>query len=362
MNLKRLHLQNYRNIEFEELEFEGLYQYFLGKNGQGKTNLLESIGLLSSVRSFRTNDLKQLVQEHFDAAGLFYILEHEKLGEVEILLKFGSKTRELRVNGEIVKKLSDFTGLFPVIVLSSLDMEIVRGAPSVRRSFLDQLICSVDNSYFVALRNFKTALSSRNSLLKRNATNGEFLAFENLMGDLALHISESRRKHVDQMEAYFEHAYSIFAPEHEIPRICYLPDIEISDVESYRKFLQDNRERDKILKSTQRGPHRDDLDIRLIDRKAKEFASEGQQRGLVSALRICQITYTRQQTGVLPLIVADDILGEFDPERRFHFWSALREEMQVFASGTEMPTKSRRNWNTFKVSKGSFQLEGSTKE
>lgn len=354
MQLKRLNLQNYRNIESSQLVFDGLYHYFLGKNGQGKTNILESIGLLAALRSFRTNDIRQLINDTSTESGLYYILEHEKLGETEILLRIKKGNRELRLNGEIVKRLSDFAGLFPAVVLCSMDMEMVRGAPSIRRRFMDQLISSVDPEYFVGLRNFQSALSSRNALLKSNATDMEIEAFEKILSPLAQLIFKKRKAHINQIEVYFEQAYREFAPESEIPKIKYLADLEIAEKDTYSEILDKNRSRDRLLKSTSRGPHRDDLDIRLGERKAKDFASEGQQRGLVSALRICQITYTREKTGVLPIILADDILGEFDPERRKHFWSALKEEMQVFASGTELPQKSQREWETFTVSAGTF--------
>jgi DNA replication and repair protein RecF len=355
MYLEKLNLQGYRNIEFAELGFAGLYHYFLGKNGQGKTNLLESIGLLSALRSFRTSDLRQLINEGSQEAGLCYWLKHEKMGVVEVLLRFRKGSRELRVNGESVRRLSDFAGLFPVIVLSSLDMEMVRGAPSVRRRFLDQLISAVDPEYFEAIRNYQSALASRNALLRDQGSDKELDVFEGMMIAPAMKMFKKRRDHIMQIERYFEEAYSVFAPDYEIPRIQYFADVEISTPDSFAKLLRDSREKEKIIKATQRGPHRDDLEIRLGDFKARDYASEGQQRGLVSALRICQITYTREKTGILPLILADDVLGEFDPERRRNFWLALKEEMQVFASGTEMPSHSRRNWQTFDVSNGRFR-------
>ena len=154
-----------------------------------------------------------------------------------------------------------------------------------------------------------------------------------------------------ELNEYFRTAYARLVPEGETAGLVYGPDTAAATREDFAALLLMNRPRDTLLKSTERGPHRDDLELLLNGRPAKQFASEGQQRCLVIALRLAQAGYFRAKGGVTPVLLCDDVLGELDPERRAKFWASLEGEPQVIATGTRRPD-DRAAWQVLPVAGG----------
>ena len=149
--------------------------------------------------------------------------------------------------------------------------------------------------------------------------------------------------------------YANIAEAEEGPELEFKVNTACEDVESVSRMLQDSRKRDQIMGSTQKGPHRDDFNLSLSIGGAKEYASDGQQRGLCVALRIAQARIFQQSLGLAPVLLADDVLGELDPHRKAGFWRACPPELQIIATGTELP-EARQDWTTWEVAQGRFSL------
>jgi len=145
--------------------------------------------------------------------------------------------------------------------------------------------------------------------------------------------------------------YGGIAEADEGPGLIYRPNVDCHDVEAYRRQLHDGRSRDRIMGATQRGPHRDDFNLSLHVGGAREYASDGQQRGLCVALRVAQAVFYRERLGVTPVLLADDVLGELDPVRRQGFWRACPQDLQIVATGTELPNDPE-NWTVFRIEGG----------
>ncbi len=349
-----INLENYRNVSFDKVSFKGRDQFLVGRNGQGKTNLLEALSLITSLRSFRTNKQKNLIGSEKDYSGIYYHIVHERLGELNVELKIKSKGKEIFVNGEAVKRQSEIIGDFPVVVFSSLDFELIRGTPSGRRGYVDQFVCSLNGQYFDALRRYHQALDQRNILLKSNGSIPEMEAFEQIMAVNALFIISQRRQMIHELGAILSETYQRMSESEEVPRLIFQPNLEAENVEEILGCLSNGRERDRIMKATSRGPHKDEYLFMLNGRLAKEIASEGQQRSLVSALKLGQIEIMKQKTNVSPVILADDVVNELDSGRRELFWHHLNQNYQIIATGTDRPAKTPLDWNYFSVEKGRF--------
>ena len=355
MKLSRIRLQNYRNISFLDLPLDGLTQFFVGKNAQGKTNLLEAVGLLTALRSFRTQEMGTLVRHDSIESKLAFDIRDESSGTVEVWITLRRRGKEVVVDGEKIQRFRDFIGRFPVVVLCSQDIQLLRGSPGVRRRWMNLLLSSASSDYYDGLREFHKLLNERNSLLKSNNRSEEMDVYEKMLAEKSFQLHTARVTAVSKLDSFLKNRYSLISPDEEYPELKYKPDSEGGSVDDYLRLFQNCRDRDFLLKSTQRGPHRDDLSIQLQSRKAREFASEGQQRSLIISLRLAQLEYLHQSSGERPVLLADDVLGELDSVREDRFWSAVGETVQVIATGTEVPiSESRGNWQVFEVNKGTF--------
>ena len=355
MRLAKLNLVNFRNIETARLDFEGRRTFFLGANGQGKTNLLEAIGFSFALRSFRTSEVRDLIRWEQPRTELLYRFEDASGNEIETHVTFNqTAAKEVFIDGEKVVRLGDFIGRFPSVVFCSEDLRLPRGSPSERRRFLDLVFSSSEAEYLEALRRYHRALRGRNSLLRNNGTDTELAAFETEMSSAAVVLGERRREGILELGDHFGERYHRISGSSEESSLRYLPDAEITEIDDFARFLRDGRQRDRLAKATQRGPHRDDFAFVLNDRDVRKFASEGQQRSTVLALRFGQADFLLQRQGVRPLILADDVLGELDSGRQSNFCSCLDDEFQVFATGTKPYLDGTEAWETFETEEGRF--------
>jgi DNA replication and repair protein RecF len=356
MRLRRLTLQNLRNVPFAEFCFTGRQQFFLGSNGQGKTNLLEAVGLVSALRSFRTADTGLLIAQGKREGALAAEFEHEKSGAVRVVITLRPGGKEVVRDGERITRLADFIGCFPTVVFSSQDQQLVRGAPALRRRWLDLALAGTDAAYLRSLTNYHRALDGRNQLLRRQASGAELAAFEAPLAEAAAALVEARRSGLAILAPQVASAYAALSAESEPATLAYAADTtpEGGDSSAWRAHFEKSRARDLQFRSSLSGPHRDDLDLRVGGRPARDYGSEGQQRSLVLALRLAQVSHVFGVTGVQPVLLADDVLGELDPARRRRFWAALGEDRQVLATGTEPPAAELGAWEIFHVSAGAF--------
>lgn len=355
MRLRKLTLRHFRNVGFAALEFSGRQHFLVGGNGQGKTNLLEAAGFVTALRSFRTSDSKLLIGHGQHCAALAFILEHERQGEAHVTIKLRHEGKELWCDQARVTKLAEYLGQFPTVVFSSQDMHLVRGSPANRRRWLDLTLAAMDAHYLRALQTFTRALADRNSLLKSGrAGQVELGAFERTLAPAACELIRLRREGLDALGKTFKASYARISDNAEPVALAYQPNFADASVDALLARLESARARDQQFRSTLTGPHRDDFHFSVRNTAAKDFASEGQQRSVVLALRLAQAAWFQEKSGIRPVLLADDVLGELDARRRTRFWSAIDPESQIIATGTHLPDAELGTWQVFEVSDGMF--------
>ncbi|MSU70253.1 MAG: DNA replication/repair protein RecF [Opitutaceae bacterium] len=366
MRLRKLTLRHFRNVGFAVLECSGRHQFLLGANGQGKTNLLEAVGFLTALRSFRATDNKLLIGHGQQVAAIACELEHERRGDTPVTIKLRHDGKELWCDEKRVTKLGDYLGKFPTVAFTAQDLQLVRGSPAGRRRWLDLTLAAMDASYFRALQTYTRALGERNALLKsgpgfaeasldRGKWDAQLSAFEQALAPAAAELITRRAAGLGALAVTLQTAYGQLCDGTEPAGLKYDPNFAEPSAEILLARFEAGRTRDAQFRMTLVGPHRDDFHFTVRGTAAKDFASEGQQRSLVLALRLAQAGWFQEKSGVRPVLLADDVLGELDPARRRRFWAAIDPESQVIATGTSLPAAELGAWQVFEVANGGFE-------
>lgn len=359
MLIHTLTLRHFRNASFAALEFLGPRQFLVGRNGQGKSNLLEAAGYLTALRSFRTTDSRHLIMRDQAEAAIACEVEREDAGTERVTIKIRRDGKELWRGDERVTRLADHVGRFPTVVFSSQDLQLIRGAPALRRRWLDLTLAAMDPVYLDCLQAYNRALAARNSLLKRpdGGAVRELPAFDRTLAPAGARLVALRAEGIAALGPEMEASYQRLCGDAETATLRYEAAPGGASGDELLAVLEAGRARDLQAGMTLSGPHRDDIGFVVRGMDAKDFASEGQQRSAMLALRLAQAAWFQRRSRVRPVLLADDVLGELDPGRRLQFWGAIDPQSQVIATGTEGPDPALGDWQVFTVAEGSFSRD-----
>ncbi|MSU22005.1 MAG: DNA replication/repair protein RecF [Pedosphaera sp.] len=338
MHLAHLRLREFRNYRRLDVDFQPGLHLFLGNNAQGKTNVLEAIYLLATLRSFRGIGSAQMVRH--GQKGFFVGAHLISQGEHEIKMYWSSQERKLTLDANPVQKLSDYFGVLRAVVFCTEDLQLVKGPASRRRRLLDLLLAQTHPTYLPLLQRYTKVLRSRNILLKQRTTDEAALeSFTHELVNTGNQLLRYRHELLPRLVPLVRLAYRQIAGDHEELRLEYQPSIKLD----FAVELAQSRSREKMFRSTLIGPHRDDVRLLLADQSAAQFASEGQKRSIAISLKIAQAEYLTDIHGTPPILLVDDIMGELDVNRRNGFLPLLRTvhqaRSQVFMTATE------ENWS-----------------
>lgn len=318
MFIKRLYLRNFRNYEELEVDFSQDVNLIRGRNGQGKTNLLEAIYLVGTGRSFRTPHLKELI--HNNASFFFVEAEFLKEGIFQhVRLSFDGEIKKLEYNNTTYSHFSNLLGLLPITLMAPEDVQLITGAPAERRRFLDIHIAQSDPLYVFHLTRYHKALKHRNFLLRKKTTDS-LETWETLMISSASYI---RQKRIEVVQLLSSHLKTL------LPKLT-TDSFTVGYNSSYTEDYQRYRAKELILGATIVGPHRDDLTFLLNATEARSFASQGQLRSAIAALRLAQWSHLKEHHGAPPLFSIDDFGVHLDENRRVALLESLDDFGQVF--------------------------------
>ncbi|MCF7668378.1 MAG: DNA replication/repair protein RecF [Verrucomicrobia bacterium] len=337
MLLKSLRLRDFRNYEKLDVDFTPGFHLVLGRNGQGKTNLLEAIYLLATLRSFRGVPNGQVVRR--GAKGFFVGGGVVGVGEHSVRMYWSQKDRKITLDDRPVRKLSEFMGVVRAVAFCSEDIHLIKGPGRARRRFMDLVLSQVEPGYMRALRRYSHALRSRNALLKHGVI--DYKALDGFTSELLYwgkQLMRWRNGLVPWLQPIASKAYSHISGGLEELSVEYAPSAKTD----FEVELRQAAARESRYKTTVVGPHRDDLRLFLDDKPAAQFGSEGQKRTLAVALKMAQAECLIERHGVVPLLLIDDVMGELDAQRRRGLVPLL--ERTRSSNGQVFMTSTEANW------------------
>ena len=333
MRITELKLKNFRNYENLVLYPDSGVNLFFGRNGSGKTNLLEAIHYAALGRSHRISNDANVVR-YGEAGALSIVGVSTALGQREIAVRFHPgemQKKEILIDGKKIQKFSDMMGCLRCVIFSPEDLGLIREGPSVRRRYLDMMISQISRRYFIALQQYRTGLDQRNAILRNLRTDpsaGKSLlgVFEEAMAEPAAEIIRERRRVISLLSEIAGETYCRISGTEEQLRIAYHSSVREEDhiAESLCRILRENREDDIRLGMTSVGPHRDDLILTLDRNLMKQFSSQGQVRTAALSMKLSQMKILTDDSGEEPVLLLDDVMSELDRKRRASLINEIR--------------------------------------
>lgn len=341
MYLKKLSLINFKNYAEANLEFSEKINCFVGNNGAGKTNLLDAIHYLSFTKSyFNTVDVQNIRHE----ADFFAIHgEYQRNGgppeQLSCLQKRNQK-KVFKLNKKEHERLADHIGLYPLVMVSPYDYDLINDGSELRRKFIDSVISQFDRVYLDDLIHYNKVLAQRNALLKQFADENYFdLSMLGILNDQltpsGLRIFEKRKTFLFDFAPIFTQYYGLITGEKEEVSITYLSNLLDED---FGQLLIASLERDKAMRYTTTGVHKDDLDFRINGFPLKKYGSQGQQKSYMIAIKLAQFEFTRLKVGFKPVLLFDDIFDKLDSLRVEKLVKLVSNDSfgQVFITDTQL--------------------------
>ena len=386
MYLKTLHLRQFRNYLDQKVTFDAPKTILVGNNAQGKSNLLEAVELLSTLKSHRVSRDRDLILDSKPIAQIDATLERQT-GAIDLSLTLRSQARRtLKLNGEPLRRHLDFLSVLNVVQFSCLDLDLVRGGPEGRRNWIDRLVIQLEPIYAHILQQYNQILRQRNALLKRSKAirkaefsqsfdKNRFLQLENLepentqdspipnsqspipSSELALwdaqlatagaRVIRRRDRILERLMPLARNWHGSISGSAEILDVKYDANIEVGpeliakdNLEGVRQaFLEKIQQRaiaEQFQGTTLVGPHRDDITFTINNTPARQYGSQGQQRTLVLALKLAELQLIEEVVGEPPLLLLDDVLAELDLSRQNQLLETIQERFQTLITTTHL--------------------------
>lgn len=363
MWLKHLSLQNFRNYQQLAVDFHSGLNIFLGQNAQGKTNILESIYFLSLTRSHRTHSDKDLIgfgQKTLSVSGVL----QRATTSLPLDINLTEKGRITKVNHLKQERLSDYIGHMNVVLFAPEDLQLIKGAPALRRKFMDMELGQIKPTYLSELSHYHHVLKQRNTYLKTAATIDQtFLSvLDEQLADYGSRVIAHRMDFLSQLEDFTQKKHFYISDSREEIALHYRSSINFTErdsfVDNYLTALQRCRQRDIFKKNTGVGPHRDDMEAFINDVPA-HFGSQGQQRSLVLSLKLAEIELMHQVTKEYPILLLDDVMSELDNTRQTKLLETISDTIQTFITTTSLDHLHQlpEDLNIYRVKQGVIEVD-----
>lgn len=339
MRLKNLILKNYRNYSDELLELNSGKNLIIGKNAQGKTNILESIYFLSHLKSTRTSNIIELLKFNTSNMEINSVLNKNNT-DIDLGIKFDSeKKKELKVNN-LKTTPKNFKNIIKTVLFSTNDLLLLRGAPQDRRDWLDRAISQIYPIYDEKLSKYEKIRVQKNNLLKDEKFNDTLLdVYNEQLAITGSNIVFLRKKFIKEIENIAKEKHSNIS-EGENLKLYYVSTFETGDsieetAENFRKALDENKENEKRKYQSIIGPHRDDISFYINDTESIKYASQGQQRTIVLSLKMAELDILKDKIGETPILLLDDVLAELDDLRQNFLLNSIGENIQTVITSVD---------------------------
>ncbi len=349
MYLKTLNLRQFRNYQDQKVEFSAAKTILVGNNAQGKSNLLEAVELLATLRSHRMTRDRDLVQEGEAIAQINATLERQTgTSDLTLTLRRNGR-RSVALNGESIRRQMDFLGVLNAVQFSSLDLELVRGGPEGRRNWLDTLLIQLEPVYAHILQQYNHVLRQRNAFLKRHvetldatSLHSELAVWDAQLATTGTRVIRRRDRAIQRLAPIATAWHASISGSTEVLQINYVPNIPSEDnqpEEVQQAFLAKIQQRaiaEMHQGTTLVGPHRDEIELTINQTPARQYGSQGQQRTLVLALKLAELQLIEEVVKEPPLLLLDDVLAELDLSRQNQLLDAIQDRFQTMITTTHL--------------------------
>jgi len=353
MYLKHLHLRHYRNFSEQPVHFHAPKTILVGDNAQGKSNLLEAVEMLATLRSHRATRDRELVRDG-EPVGLIEADLEREMGTLSLQITLRSSGRRtVAINQEALRRQFDFLGIINAVQFSSLDLDLVRGGPSERRAWLDTLLIQLEPVYAYILQQYTKVLRQRNALLKRlksdeadaDIANGDatqLAVWDAQLAATGTRVIRRRARALQRLAPLAEQWHQAISGKTEQLTIQYAPNVPLEEDDPariQRAFLSKLQERaiaEQHQGTSLVGPHRDEVEFLINETPARQYGSQGQQRTLVLALKLAELKLIEAIVGEPPLLLLDDVLAELDLKRQNQLLDAIQDRFQTIITTTHL--------------------------
>lgn len=334
MYVESLELKNYRNYDRISLHFDRETNVLYGDNAQGKTNILEAIQLAATTKSHRGSRDREIIRFGEEEAHLRLVFRRNEVSHrIDMHLKNNGR-KGVAIDGIPIRRASELFGMISVVFFSPEDLNIIKDGPAERRRFMDMELCQLSALYVQSLSNYNHILMQRNKLLKDIYFHPELKDTLDIWDEQLVNYAEPvismRRKFADRINELASSVHSNLSGGKEKLSVSY--EMNVSE-DGFSLALASNRDRDLLLKTTNSGPHRDDLMIKVNDIDVRRFGSQGQQRTAALSLKLAEIELSRIESGDVPVLLLDDVLSELDKYRQ-HFLLESIDQIQTLITCT----------------------------
>lgn len=360
MYIESIRVRNFRNYQNQAISFKNGMNILIGPNGIGKTNLLEALFLLSTTRSHRNNDEKEIIRFNEEFAAVEGIVNNRKgRDKLDIILHKNGKS--LSVNNVLVKKNSEFIGKLNAVLFSPNDMDLFDSSPRDRRRLIDMEMGKLSIAYMHNLSNYLKFLKQRNAYLKQQRIDDVMLeTYTELLYQPQIQIIKERNSFINSLNAYLSYFYSEISGSRNKLQIVYKSFIKekVNDEvmkEEMKKTYESLKERDLALKQTNIGIHREDYEFYLNNMNVSKYCSQGQKRMVILALKLSIVQIIYQIKREYPILLLDDVFSELDSEHRICLLRLLPNSVQTIITTTDLREVNlirRQDVNIIKIGKG----------
>ncbi|NMG21974.1 DNA replication/repair protein RecF [Brasilonema bromeliae] len=371
MYLKTLHLRQFRNYKQQQVEFSAPKTILVGNNAQGKSNLLEAVELLATLRSHRMARDRDLIQDGETIAMLVATLERQTgISDLSLTLRRNGR-RTVALNGETLRRQMDFLGVLNAVQFSSLDLDLIRGGPEGRRNWLDTLLIQLEPVYAHILQQYNQVLRQRNAFLKstlqhqspslreagarlqekslhqvsakaQTPQHSELDIWNAQLATTGTRVIRRRDRAIQRLAPIAKAWHASISGGTEILELNYSPNVSLdqNNPEQLQQAFLEKIEQRAVAElhqgTTLVGPHRDEIELTINQTPCRQYGSQGQQRTLVLALKLAELQLIEQVVGEPPLLLLDDVLAELDPSRQNQLLDAIQDRFQTLITTTHL--------------------------
>lgn len=358
MIIKHLNLKQFRNYQTLDIDFNHKTNLFLGNNAQGKTSILESIYMLGLTKSHKTSKERDVIHNGTEFAKINSLINFQQK-DVQLDVIVSKDGKKAKYNQIELERLSEYIGLFNVVMFAPEDLDLVKGNPQNRRKFLDLEIGQISKEYLYHLQQYKKILKQRNDLLKtlQKSTNKDMMLLDIITEQLISYLKpivEQRSQFIGKISHYSNEIYKRLSNSNSELTIQYLPNVK----QNYKKEFSSKYQYDMITGMTNIGSHRDDVEFTLDGFMVKTHGSQGELRSVVLAIKLALIEFINEYKHEYPVLLLDDVLSELDQQRQQSLLNYIESKTQTFITTTnikEIDLTKIKNYTIYTIENGEIK-------